>query len=160
MKIVATNKATGEIIDLPANTPEEIVTAWRVAQEYIKAAESLKDQLKRLVPAMVMGSGTVSEPIGNYQFRVSSIQRLTYDKAVMRRLLDQDLFDMLLKPDKPMIDKYLKENLEALGDTSTELRTTMLPEGKPYQVIKLEKLTQEKDKQNEMVGHKNIEADL
>lgn len=143
MNITAMNKATGEVIDLPADTPEQIVEAWRVAQEYDKAAVALKDQLKRLVPAIV-GDNGISEPVGNYMFRVSSVQRMTYDKAVMRQVLDEDTFDVLLKPDKTAIDKYLKENLETLGTGSTQLRQAMIPEGKPYQVIKLEKLTEDK----------------
>lgn len=140
MKISATNKATGEVIELEANNPEQIVEAWRVAQEYDKAAAALKDQLKKLVPAIV-GPRGVSDPVGNYQFRVSSIQRMTYDKAVMRDVLDPDTFDVLLKPDKPAVDRYLKENLEELGEASTILRQGMLPDGNPYQTIRLEKLS-------------------
>lgn len=147
MKITATNKATGEVIDLPVDTPEQLVTAWRIAQEYVKTAEALKDQIKKIVPTITMERG-VSEPIGNYQFRVSAIQRMTYDKAVMRNVLDQDVFDLLLKPDKPAIDKYLKENLESLGAASTDLRTTMLPDGMPYQVIRLERISNENENQN------------
>lgn len=142
MKITATNKATGEVIELDTNTPQEVVAAWRIAQEYDKAAASLKDQLKKLVPALV-GPRGVSEPVDNYQFRVSSIQRMTYDKGVMREVLDPDTFDVLVKPDKSAVDKYLKENLETLGEASTTLRQSMLPEGMPYQVIKLEKLSSE-----------------
>ena len=160
MKVVATNKATGEIIDLPADTPEQIVSAWRTAQEYVKAADSLKDQLKRLVPAMVIGSGNVSDPIGNYQFRVMNVQRMTYDKSVMREMLDPDVFEVLLKPDKTLVDQYLKENLETLAEASTELRATMVAEGKPYTVIKLEKLDREEQKNEQVVGHKNSEANL
>jgi hypothetical protein len=139
MKISATNKATGEMIELDANTPEQIVDAWRVAQEYDKAAAALKDQLKKLVPNIIGPKG-VSEPIGDYQFRVSAIQRMSYDTAVMRELLDPDVFDVLLKPDKPAVDRYIKENLEALGENSTKLRQAMVPDGNPFQVIKLEKL--------------------
>ncbi len=140
MKVTATNKATGELIELPVDTNEQIVEAWLVCQEYVKAAEILKAQLKEIVPDMV-GTNGVSEPTNGCQFRVSTIQRMTYDKTVMREVLDPDVFDVLLKPDKPAVDKYLKENLTTLGEASTQLRKAMLPEGKPYQVIKLEKLS-------------------
>lgn len=140
--ISAVNKATGEIIELPVDTPEKIVEAWRIAQEYDKASTSLKDQLKKLVPSIISDRG-VSEPVGNYQFRVSNIQRTTYDKAVMREVLDADLFDVLVKPDKGAVDKYLKENLEELGEVSTTLRSSMIADGKPYEVIRLEKLSRE-----------------
>lgn len=142
MNITATNKATGEMIELPANTPKQIVEAWRTAHEYAKAAEVMKDQLRRLVPSLIGERGT-SEPIGQYQFRVSSIQKQTYDKAVMREVLDPDTFDVLLKPDKPAIDRFLKENLETLGDDSTKLRQAMVADGNPYQTIRLEKVSRD-----------------
>lgn len=140
MKISATNKATGEVIEWPANTPEQLVEAWVLAKEYERLALSLKDQLKKLVPSLVGDRGT-SEPISNYMFRVSTVQRMNYDKSVMREVLDPDVFDVLLKPDKPAVDKYIKENLETLLDGSTRLRKAMVAEGKPYQVIKLERLS-------------------
>lgn len=139
MKITATNKATGELVELPADTPAQIVEAWRIAQEYVKTAETLKGQLKMLVPRLV-GDKDVSEPVNGFMFRVSYIQRMTYDKAVMREVLDPDVFDVLLEPNKTAVDNYLKENLETLGDVSTQLRKSMLETGKPYQVIKLEKV--------------------
>lgn len=142
MKISAVNKATGEIIELQADNPEQIVEAWRVAQEYEKASASLKDQLKKLVPSIV-GTNGVSEPVGDYQFRVSTVQRMNYDKATMREVLDPDIFDVLIKPDKPAVDRFLKENLETLGENSTTLRQAMVPDGKPFQVIRLEKLKRE-----------------
>lgn len=142
MKITATNKATGEVIELAADTAEQIVQAWRTAQEYEKAATALKDQLKKLVPEMV-GDRGVSEPVDGYQFRVSSIQRMTYDKAVMREVLDPDVFDVLLKPDKPAVDTYLKDHLAELGEDSTKLRASMIADGRPYQTIRLEKVSRE-----------------
>lgn len=140
MTITATNKATGELYELQVDTPEQIVRAWQVAQEAEKVSRALKDQLKGLVPALVSEKGT-SEPIDNFMFRVSNVQRMNYDKSAMREVFDADTFEVLLKPDKPAVDKYLKENLEALGEGSTKLRQTMIAEGQPYQVIKLEKLS-------------------
>ena len=140
--ITATNKHTGEVIILLADTPERLVEAWQIAQEYAKTAEALKDQLKRIVPKFVE-NGSTSDPINGFMFRISNVQRMNYDKAKLREVLDEDTYDLLVKPDKPMIDKYLKENLESLGSASTELRQAMIPEGKPYEVIKLERLDRE-----------------
>lgn len=140
MKITATNKATGEVVELPADNPDQIVLAWQVAQEYEKTSKALKDQLKKLVPEFVGERGT-SDPIGNFQFRVSSIQRMNYDKSIMREVLDADLFDTLLEPNKSAIDTYLKEHIEETGEAGTKLRQSMIPVGNPYQVIKLEKLS-------------------
>ena len=140
MKISATNHSSGEVIDIEVKTSSELVEAWQIAQEYSKVADRLKDQLKQLVPKYLKEDGK-SEEINGYMFRATFIQRKNYDKTIMRNLLDQDTFDLLLKPDKPAIDEYLKENLESLGDISIELRNSMVDEGKPYEVIKLEKLT-------------------
>lgn len=142
MEISATNRSSGEVLTMPANTQEEVMAAWRVAQEYSKFADSIKAQLKELVPKFVGDKGT-SEPIDGYMFRVSHIQRMNYDKAILRQELDEDTLDLLLVPDKPAIDKYLTENLEQLGDASTRIRKGMVESGKPYQVIKLEKLDRE-----------------
>jgi hypothetical protein len=137
--ITATNKHTGEVVELPANTPEEVVQAWLIAQEYAKTAEALKDQLKKLVPKIV-GEQSTSDPINGFVFRISNVQRRNYDKSKLREVLDEDVYDLMVKPDKPAIDKYLKENLEQLGDISTQLRESMIDEGKAYEVIKLERL--------------------
>lgn len=137
--IKAINKATGEVIELESKTPEQIVDAWKIAQEYEKVAKSLKEQLKKIVPTLVNDSG-VSEEINKAVFRINTIQRMTYDKSVVRNLIDEDVYDLVTKIDKTKLDTYLKENLESLGDTSTELRASMVPDGNPYQVIKLEKL--------------------
>lgn len=144
MKITATNKITGEVIELPADSLAEIVEAWRFAQEYEKAAALLKDQLKKIVPALV-GANGLSEQFGSYQFRVSSVQLMNYDKAAMREVLDPDTFDTLVKPDKPAVDRYLRENLESLGDDSTHIRQAMVPQGEPFQVIRLERITRKED---------------
>lgn len=137
--IKAVNKATGEVVELEADSLEQVVSAWRVAQEYDKTAKALKDQLKELVPKFVSSKG-MSEDADGFAFRVSNVQRMTYDKSVLRNNLDEDTFDVLMKPDKTAVDKYLKDNLEALGEASTVIRSAMVADGKPYQVIKLERL--------------------
>lgn len=139
--ITATNRATGEVIELLTDTPVQIVQAWKIAQEYEKTAKALKDQLKELVPTLVNELG-VSETIDSCMFRVSNVQRRNYDKATMRQVLDEDTYDLLVKPDKSAVDKFLKDavmRFEA-GDIAAQLRDSMVDDGKPYQVIKLEKL--------------------
>jgi len=138
-KIKAINKATGEVIELDADTPEQIVEAWKIAQEYEKAAKSLKDQLKKIVPSLVNDDGK-SDEINNAVFKINTIQRMTYDKSVVRQVLDEDVFDLMTKIDKTKLDNYIKDNLSELGDISTELRASLIPDGKPYQVIRLERL--------------------
>ena len=57
MKVTAINKGSGEQIELPADTPEDIVNAYRIAAEYEKVAKSLKDQLKKLIPKVLDEQG-------------------------------------------------------------------------------------------------------
>ena len=139
--ISVTNKATGELIEIDTSTPEQLVKGWQLAQEYSKTADKLKDELKLLVPILIKDDGK-SEDIGKYVFRQSNVQRMTYDKTVLRNTLDEDTFNVLVKPDKPAIDKYIKDNLETLGDVARTLRSAMIPDGKGYQVIKLEKVSE------------------
>lgn len=137
--ITAINKHTGEVVELPADTFQEVVTAWQIAKEYEKVSEALKTQLKKLVPEYIDQTGK-SEEHNGYMFRVSNVQRMTYDKAVLRQYLDEDVLDLFLQPKKSAVDNYIKENLEQLGETAGILRKSMVEDGKPYQVIKLEKL--------------------
>jgi hypothetical protein len=140
--VLATNKISGEVIELEVKDLASLIEAWRVAQEYAKTADKLKDQLKQLVPNFTDHTGQ-SEEYNGYKFRISNVQRMTYDKSKLRELLDEDTLDLFLEPNKTAIDNYLKENLEELGDISTEIRQSMVETGKPYEVIKLEKLTRD-----------------
>lgn len=139
MRISATNRSSGEIVELDVDDYDQAIEAWKVAQEYAKVADALKDQLKKIVPSFVDETRGVSEPLNGYMFRVSNVQRMNYDKAVLRNVFDEDTLDLLLEPNKTAVDKYLAEHLEEVGEGSTLLRKSMKPVGKPYQVIKLEK---------------------
>lgn len=138
MTIKSVNQVTGEEIEVEVNGLGQAVEAWQLAQAYEKLGADIRDQLKMLVTQLT--SNGTSEVHNGYMFRQSFIQRRTYDKAVMRRVFDEDVVDLLLKPDKSAVDKYLKENLESLGEASTELRQAMVDDGRPYQVIKLERV--------------------
>jgi len=135
--IKSVNVVTGEVYEFSDTTPDEIIVSWNLINETIKALERAKDKLKKKVPDLVNHVGIYEGE--NFAFRVSSVQRVNYDKAIMRQVFDEDLLDTLLVPHKPSIDAYIKENLEDLGESSTLLRESMIEEGKAYQVIKLEK---------------------
>lgn len=139
LMITATNKITGEVIELPDSNYAETIQAWRMAQEFERIGKLIKDQLKESVGKYidVFGKG---EAVDGYKFNQTIVQRKTYDKSIMKELLDQDLYDILVIPDKTMVDNYIKENLESLGDVSTTLRETMLNVGKPYEIIRLERV--------------------
>lgn len=137
--IQATNKSTGEVIEFDIKNVNDLVSAWRTASDYEKLAKELKDKLKSELDKYVDESGK-SEEVDGYQFKSMFVQRKTYDKAIMRQVLDEDTFDLLLVPDKTKVDAYIKENLEYLGENSGLLRDTMIDNGKGYSVIRLEKL--------------------
>lgn len=139
----ATNTATGEVFELKVIDFKTLVSAYSAAQEYEKMAKSLKNQLKDMLDDYIDDSGK-SEEWNGKQFKRSTIQRMTYDKAVLRKVLDEDTFDLMLKPEKSKVDQYIKENLDTLGEDSTLLRKTMVPDGDPYQQVKLEKLVRDK----------------
>lgn len=139
MKISATHKTTGETVEYDVNNITDMVNAWRLASEYEKLATSLKEQMKKILPTFLDESGK-SEEVDGYRFTSLSVQRKNYDKSIMRQVLDEDIFDLLLIPDKTKIDAYIKENLEELGDISTRLRETMVEVGRSYSVTKLERL--------------------
>lgn len=139
-KILATNKLTGEVIDFDIKTEADLVQAYRLCSETIKAYDLAKKQLAKIAEHFIGPNGT-SQPIDGYQFRHSPVQRMTYDKAVLRQVIqDEDTIDLLLVVDKKGVDEYLKEHLEELGLRSTILRESMIPTGKPYSVTRLEKL--------------------
>lgn len=140
MKISATHKITGEHIEFDVNNLTELVTAWRTVQEYEKLAANLKDQLKKLLPQYTNEDGK-SDEINGYRFTTTFVQRKNYDKAVMRQVLDEDTFDLLLIPHKTKVDEYIKEHLDELGEASTLLRESMISEGRGYSVTRLEKLS-------------------
>lgn len=139
MKVSATHKTTGETIEHDVNNIVDMVNAWRLASEYEKLAMSLKEQLKKMLPPFLDESGN-SEEVGGYVFKSRLIHRRNYDKTIMRQVLDEDTFDLLLIPDKTKIDAYIKENMNSLGDISTKLRETMVDVGRPYNVTRLERL--------------------
>ena len=139
--IQATNKHTGEIVELEVNDYESLVQAWLVASEYEKVSKKLKDELKKLVPAYA--EQKIVGLNDKYAFKINSVQPYTYDKSILREELDEDTYDQFMKPDKTSIDKYLKDNVESLGELGKKLRDNMLPAGKAYQVIRLEKLSRD-----------------
>jgi len=139
--IKVVNTLTGEIEEFLDDTPNEIVESWKQISNQIKALERAKEKLKKKVPSILDNNDTYEH--NGYRFKLSHVQRFNYDKAVMRQVFDEDLLDTLLKPDKTLIDTYIKDNLEQLGELSSMLRNSMKEEGLGYQVIKLEKVSRD-----------------
>lgn len=137
--ISAVNHVTGEIAEFEVDSLKSLMTAYSAAQEYEKMAKSLKEQLKGELDNYLDEHGR-SEELDGKQFKRISIQRLTYDKSVLRQVLGEDTAELFLKPEKKKIDEYIAENLESLGEESTKLRNAMIEDGRRYEQVKLEKL--------------------
>lgn len=138
MTASAVIKSTGEVIEFDISTPEQLIDSYSLLNETMKAYEAVKKQMQEAARGIVDERGAYEH--GDFALRVSAVQRYTYDKAVMRQVFDEDVFDLLLEPAKSKIDSYLKDNLETLGDAATQLRNTMQPVGNPYTVVKLERI--------------------
>ena len=144
MNISATNKVTGEVVELPAGSLEEVMTAWTVMQQYEKLASDLRDQLKDLVRAQVNDSG-VSEELNNKMFKVSAIQRTKYNPQKVKEALgDEDLFNTFVEVNSSELNKWLKAEVKKRTidhEVSRAIKEAKEPSGKPYEVIKLEQLS-------------------
>lgn len=140
MRVSSSHKITGEIVEFDIKNLADLVNAWRIASEYEKLAKDLKDKLKPELAKYVNEDGK-SDEVDGYRFTTVLVQKKNYDKAVLRQVLDEDLLDLFLKPDKTKIDNYIKEHLDELGENSGLLRDTMIEDGKPYSITRLEKLS-------------------
>ena len=138
MNLTHTIKSTGEILDFPVNNLAEVMETWETVNETLKGYEFLKDMLKDLISDYTVENGKSLEVDGR-QFKITIQQNMTYDKACLRKYLDEDLMDIFLEPKKTAIDAYIKEHLAELGDASHELRRTMIPAAKAFQKITLER---------------------
>lgn len=132
MQIV--DKLTGLVYEVESE--EQIVEAMILVNEQIKSLNKVKDKIRDLI----IDKDLNGKEHDGYLVRISATQRMTYDKSLLRQLLDEDVYDILVEPNKKAVDTYLKENLMELGDISTKLRRGMIEVGKPYQTVKLEKV--------------------
>jgi len=134
-----TVKLTGEEIELADDSYEALVYSYQVANEYEKAYKTMKQKLAKAAQEYLDHKG-LGEICNGYMFRHYPVQRMNYDKTILRQNLDEDTFNLLMQPDKKAIDEFLKDNLNDLGEVSTIIRQNMVPIGKPYTVTKLEKV--------------------
>ena len=125
--VTATNRASGEYIELPADTPEEIVRAYLVAAEYEKVSKALKDQVKKLLPSIVDEQGLTPE-VDGYVLRKYESQRMTYNKQALRQVFDEDELDLFFTVSKGAVDAYIKQH-DIDPDKLAELRAGLEPSG-------------------------------
>lgn len=139
MTLKETNKITGEYVEYELDSLRQIIDAYKSAAEYERIAKKIKETIKKDLDKYLDVHGR-SEEFNGYQFKTFTTQRKTYDKSVLREVLDADTYDLFMKPEKTKIDNYIKENIETLKDKSTLLRASMVDDGVPYQSVRLERL--------------------
>jgi hypothetical protein len=137
--VSATIQSTGEVLEFELDTLDQLIQSYKVLNEYAKALDGIKKQLQSRAVELADGRNFVES--GDFGIRISSVQRTTYDKAVLRQVLDEDTLDLMLEPSKAKVDAYLKLHLDDLGADSTRIREALVPVGSAYQVVKLERLT-------------------
>lgn len=136
--IKATNPFTGEVFELQDDTPTDLETAYNFCKQFEKTIKQMQDQLKERVKKAAV-DGLLQTPAG--RFKYTSIQRQTYDKAVLRQLLDEDLLDTFTVVKKAAVDDWLKERVfkqDIDPELNTQIRQALIPDGKPYEVVKYE----------------------
>ena len=125
--ISAVNKASGETIELPTDTPDEIVRAYLIAAEYEAVAKKLKDQVKKLLPTIVDEQGRTPE-VDGYVLKRYESQRMTYNKMALRNVFDEDTVDLFLEVSKGKVDQFIKDN-DLTDEQIAELKAGLEPNG-------------------------------
>lgn len=136
--VTATNKASGEYIELPADSPDEIVRAYLIAAEYEKVAKTLKDQVKKLLPDIIDEQGLTPE-VDGFVLRKYESQRMTYNKQALRQVFDEDELDLFFTVSKGAVDAYLKQH-EIDPDQLAELKAGLEPAGSVTSSFRKEKV--------------------
>lgn len=136
MAKTAVDEQTGLVFDL--SSPEAAIEAQLEINRLIKSLEKTKLQIRDVL--MIHDNFEYN----NHVVKVIPVQRMTYDPTVLRNeIQDEDLLWQMFSPNKTWIDNYLKENLEDLGEVSTVLRKSMIPTGKPYTTVRIERLVRD-----------------
>ena len=129
-----TDKTTGLVYD--TKTDENVIDSMLEVNAQIKSLEVVKKKLRD----MIIERDLSGVEHNNSVVKIINTQRRTYDKSIMRRVFDADLYDTLMIPDNKAIKKYISENLDTLGNASTELSKNMVEQGKPYTTVRIEKI--------------------
>ena len=107
------NKATGELVELDASTPEHAAVAY----EYLTQMEAMARRMKqRIKEDMLVRMGDDEElDAGNgYVFKFSSrASKYVYHKTTLKKYLDEDAIDSISVIDVKAADKLVKELKES-----------------------------------------------
>lgn len=107
------NKATGELVELDASTPQSAAVAY----EYLTQMEAMARRMKqRIKDDMLVRMGDDEElDAGNgYTFKFSSrATKYAYHKPTLKKYLDEDAMDSISVVDVKAADKLVKELKES-----------------------------------------------
>lgn len=107
------NKATGELVELDASTPQSAAVAY----EYLTQMEAMARRMKqRIKEDMLVRMGDDEElDAGNgYTFKFSSrATKYVYHKPTLKKHLDEDAIDSISVIDVKAADKLVKELKES-----------------------------------------------
>lgn len=107
------NKATGELVELDASTPQSAAIAY----EYLTQMEAMARRMKqRIKQDMLVRMGDDDElDAGNgYVFKFSSrASKYVYYKPTLKKYLDDDAMDSISVVDVKAADKLVKELKES-----------------------------------------------
>lgn len=141
MSASATVPSTGEIIELDDHSPEHILISLHLCNQYLEAYEAVKKKLQIKARDIVDANGIFDHD--GWRLRIYSTQRMNYDKAVLREVFDPDELDTFMEPAKGKVDAYIRDHLDELREASTRLRESMVPVGRPYTTVRIERRDRE-----------------
>ena len=136
------NKATGELVELDASTPERAAVAYEYLTQMEAMARRMKQHIKQDV-LVRMGDDEELDAGNGYIFKFSSrASKYVYNKPTLKKYLDEDAMDSISVVDVKAADKLVKELKESgvLSDEDIqELNDAKYVENY-ISVFKLEKL--------------------
>lgn len=142
--ITVVNKHTGEVWDFGWANDEGLAEAYANINETLAALERGRRKLREAVLKQMEKEGVDHRGVGRYIWHKRINRYLNYDLSTMRKVLDEDTLNLLIKPDKPKIDQMLKDSANNPKSPVIEpkaasaLRETMVEERAPAVVLRLE----------------------
>ena len=98
------NKATGELVELDASTPQSAAIAY----EYLTQMEAMARRMKQRIKEDMLDAGN------GYTFKFSSrASKYVYHKPTLKKYLDEDAMDSISVIDVKAADKLVKELKES-----------------------------------------------
>lgn len=107
------NKATGELVELDASTPQSAAIAY----EYLTQMEAMARRMKQRIKEDIlvrMGDDEELDAGNGYTFKFSSrATKYVYHKPTLKKYLDEDAIDSISVIDVKAADKLVKELKES-----------------------------------------------